>query len=475
MHMVDKNNYTEEQIQAVRVQRSRDMALVEAAKQNNLAEVKRLHCEGAHIVGWESHGRTALHHAAIGGYYDLAKFMLEHGAEVDARDSSLCTPLHFAADYGHCTLIRLLIQHGATIEGPDLSTNITPLHFAVIRNRPDAVKTLLELGADVNKGGAPVYDTPLHTAALQSNLPMASILLEYGADVTIADKNGKTAVDIARDEGHRGMELLLREHGGEDIQKYFGEERLNNALIEACKQNDVDEARRLLEAGADVHTLDTSVPKHALKHIPLTIAAENGNEELVLMLLEHGAEVDKRNSFHYRPLQYAAENGYCGIIRILVEHGAVVNLPCLGEWEAVQFAVDEGHFDALKLLVELGADVNTEDDDGCTLIGQAADDDDKLDMIAYLIEHGADVNKGDYGGYTPLHLAAYFGQTAIAELFLKSGANVNAVGQTEYYGPCTPLDQAANYSESAATVELLKAWGAKNYEELRNNLDTPKI
>jgi len=59
-------------------------------------------------------GQTLLHQAAIKGYLDIARILIKHDAEVNAKDIYLCTPCQWAAFFGHTDLVELLRKHGAT-------------------------------------------------------------------------------------------------------------------------------------------------------------------------------------------------------------------------------------------------------------------------------------------------------------------------------------------------------------------------
>ncbi len=75
-------------------------------------------------------------------------------------------------------------------------------------------------------------------------------------------------------------------------------------------------------------------------------------------------------------------------------------------------------------------------------------------MVKLLIANRAKVNAVDNNGATPLHLAAHFGLTKIAELLIANGANVNAVGKRG-----TPLVEA-ELGGSKDTIKLLISHGA---------------
>ena len=88
-----------------------------------------------------------LHVLAKKGYYDIAKCLIDKGADIEATDEELqCTPLHIAAENGHTNFARLLIEKGCNIN--NLNKNFaTPLHYAIKYNQTKMIELLLQNGA----------------------------------------------------------------------------------------------------------------------------------------------------------------------------------------------------------------------------------------------------------------------------------------------------------------------------------------
>ena len=87
--------------------------LHEAAKEGDLAKVKRLITEGSDVNVRDEIGFTPLHFAAYRGYKDVAGLLILKGANVNAADNKDTTPLHLAAVRGHKEIVELLIVKGA--------------------------------------------------------------------------------------------------------------------------------------------------------------------------------------------------------------------------------------------------------------------------------------------------------------------------------------------------------------------------
>jgi ankyrin repeat protein len=91
---------------------------------------------------------------------------------------------------------------------------------------------------------------------------------------------------------------------------------------------------------------------------PLTIAVANRHVEVVRVLLENGADVERTENFQQTALHFAASEGEIDICRLLLDFGAKVD--SLNSWNAspLHEAALLGHLSVVKLLVERGADVS---------------------------------------------------------------------------------------------------------------------
>ena len=139
--------------------------------------------------------------AAKSGRLEMAKFLLERGAAITARNNRGLTALHEAADRGQAEMVDWLLSRSMEINSRD-DIQYTPLHFAangVFTNESHYVavaKVLLAHGADVN---ARTRDnqTPLHRAAAWGRPAVIQVLLRAKPDLDACDNDGKTALDLA--------------------------------------------------------------------------------------------------------------------------------------------------------------------------------------------------------------------------------------------------------------------------------------
>ena len=153
-------------------------------------------------------GRTPLHTAASVNHIAMARLLLKHGANVNAKDDSDNSPLHLAIYEGHGELAKLLIESGAYVHAKNYNGNL-PIQIAAFAGLPEVITLLIAAGSPVN-GQDQVGDTPLHDAALQGQAETARVLIQAGADVNTTNNAGKTPLDLARQHGHGRLVDMLQ-------------------------------------------------------------------------------------------------------------------------------------------------------------------------------------------------------------------------------------------------------------------------
>jgi uncharacterized protein len=145
---------------------------------------------------------------------------------------------------------------------------------------------------------------------------------------------------------------------------------LNARLIAAAWDNDVDRARRLIRAGANVNAKDDTEQSAYL------ISTSEGYLRLLNLTLRHGADVDSKDSYNGTGLIRAAERGHAEVVRRLLATPIEVDHVNRLGWTALLEAVILGdggpdHLRTVRLLVEAGADVDLPDRDGVTALAHA--------------------------------------------------------------------------------------------------------
>ena len=182
--------------------------LSQAVKVGNIAIVELLLASGADINIKYKFGRTVLWDAIESKNIAMIKFLLAKGVDAKNLTDALLYIFHSDAAVSY-EIAKLLLEAGADINETD-GYEQTILIKAVRDDNREIIEFLLENGADINKKDA-YGRTPLMNAVKDCNYEMVKFLLEAGADVNIASENGASPLSTAFGD-IRMMKLLLEKN-----------------------------------------------------------------------------------------------------------------------------------------------------------------------------------------------------------------------------------------------------------------------
>ena len=192
--------------------RTMENRLHNAARQDDVTTLQQLLAQGARLDSRDEQGRTALLVATHDNKVAAAKVLIEAGADVNAKDNIDDSPYLYAGARGLNDILRLTLSHGADLK----STNRyggTALIPAAERGHVETVQMLIDAGVDVNHLNRLHWTALMEAVVLGDGGPrhvdIVRRLLAAGADRQIADKDGVTALEHARQRGYREMEALL--------------------------------------------------------------------------------------------------------------------------------------------------------------------------------------------------------------------------------------------------------------------------
>jgi ankyrin repeat protein len=133
------------------------------------------------------------------GQLEIVKYLLVQGARLDLGNENGSTPLHEASDNGYVEIVRFLVEAGANVNAKTKSDGETPLISAATDGYVQTVKSLLDKGAEVNLRTTQNGLTPLMLSANRGHAEVVRLLLERGADPNIKDKSGNDALKVTTD------------------------------------------------------------------------------------------------------------------------------------------------------------------------------------------------------------------------------------------------------------------------------------
>ena len=275
-----------------------DMRIVDAARRRDMAAIRALLSQGAHVNAPHGDGTTALHWAA---YFDdtaAVDLLVQAKANVNAANDLGVTPLYLAASNGSGAVCRALLVAGANPNAAATPTNETPLMIASRTGSVTAVEALLAHGANVNAVEGAHGQTALMWAVANRHPRVAEVLLKKGADV-----NARSRLDPVMVMIDKSREFIW---GG------------STPLLFAARSGDIPSAVVLLAAGAQVN--DTTPDGTSV----LTFAAHSGHGEFAAFLLDRGADSNAAAS-GYTALHAAVLRGDLGLVKALLAHKADPN------------------------------------------------------------------------------------------------------------------------------------------------------
>jgi len=188
--------------------------LVDAAERGDLPAVERLLEDGADVDERRADGRTAVTAAALGDHVDVARALIAAGADVDLQDSDRQNALLVTGVTGSVAMLREVLKASPdfTLTNRYGGVSIIP---ASERGHVDYVRAVLDTAIDIDHVNHLGWTALLEAVILGDGGPahveIVRMLLQAGADRSIADRDGVTALEHAREQGYDDMVRLLEE------------------------------------------------------------------------------------------------------------------------------------------------------------------------------------------------------------------------------------------------------------------------
>jgi ankyrin repeat protein len=186
---------------------------------------------------------------------------------------------------------------------------------------------------------------------------------------------------------------------------------------------------------------------------PLHLAARNGHEKTIALLLDQGVDVDQANGKGFTALMYTAERSHLPALKFLLSKDANCDARSLEGQSALHIAARMGKDEALaELLKQPNIDINAGDKLGATALYLAASNG-RHDAVQRLLDNGADPRKVDTLGWNALHAAACNGNVTVVNTLISGENNLEFIDRANNDG-FTPLLLAAQKGK-ADVVRLL--------------------
>jgi len=463
-----------------------DSRLVAAAKSQDVKTVSALLAQKVDVNARSSDGSTALLWLTHWNDLDTANLLLAAGADANAANDFQMTPLSEACTNGNAPFVRSLLKSGAN-PNTAIATGETPLHTCARSGSADAVRILIEYGARMNAREPKQDQTALMWAAAERHPDVVKAFIDAHADLTAHTKQGFTAIHFA------------------------------------ARVGDLESVKELLAAGVDVNYLTQAEGQSnrvsnflgisktigSLGYTPLLVAVVQGQVDLALYLLDHGADPNDMAA-GYTPLHWASSQwesftanpvyGFEGpmsgipdrqaklrLVKALLAHGANVNARMtkpqpqfaggyLDATGATPFllAASANDLEMMHILLDAGADPKILTATNASAIMAAAGLNHSIgedtvteaqatETVNLLLHLGVEPKGETTFGENALFGPAYRGWNHLLAQLIDLGVNVNAVskaGVTPYLAANGNGDRLGGVLYNKEGAEMLLAHGA---------------
>jgi len=428
--------------------------VADAAMRGNKDVLRSLLKSKADVNAPQIDGTTALHWVVQADDMEMADLLLRAGARVSAATREGVMPLELAAVNGSARMLEMLIKAGANVNAPLGMSGETALMLASRSGKAEAVKVLLDSGAQIQAKETWGDTTALMWAVAEGNHAVVKLLIDRGADVNARTK----FVPSATGRGFEGATPTVARPNQTAEDNASG---LLTPLMFAAREGDLESARLLVAAGAQVNTIGGDGKNS------LALAIFNGGYAVASFLIDNHVDVNQPDAQRFTPLFWAVDRRNMEtapnfpwvvtadplpLITKLLDAGANVNFvvnntprarmrdgsPRIVFATALMRAAFSGDIELVRLLLAHGADPKIVSSDNETALmaaggtgfipgyskGRTAAE--RLEVVKLLIDLGLDVNAADDYGITALMVAANLGDVPIIQYLVDKGADLAA-------------------------------------------------
>lgn len=329
-------------------------------------------------------GETLLFIAVDKGDEDIIEMLLKLNADVNVVNSNNESPLHIAAEFSE-DIVKILLNYGANIDEVNLNYE-TPLCISVKNNNPEIVKELLKFNPNIHD----ISNKYAFSFAVQNcdnHIEIVDSLFHYGFELEAEDVKNSNILKVSILNGCIGLVECLLSH-------FFTTEENNLMVHDAV--NEIDDNGKT----------------------PVDYAIENGNLDILNLLITHGARTPNIFSFFL----LTAQTNNDSLCKVLLHCGADINACDEFGTTALHFATWYKNIEFVEFLLENNANVNITDD----LLKQEFYRKCDVEKLGYFnnIHYTKEFQRRMFT--SPLHIAITKKERNICDILIKFNANLNS-------------------------------------------------
>jgi ankyrin repeat protein/uncharacterized protein YdcH (DUF465 family) len=412
------------------------------------AMVKQLLQLGIHSNSQDKLGNTALMMALETVWYEkknpqgkeLAKLLIDAGAELDIKDKDENTPLLLAVRHNDIEMVHYLVDKGANLDIHDECLKMA-IYWAAERGYEEIFHYLLEHKAIVDGADLHKENNILMVACASGKISIVSALLKQGIiDWGHKNKETENVLHFALDNPEilqcllenmplkQAQELMFSHqyssyspirksfHRPQTFQLFWNLITEEQKLYIAVVKGDLAAVQNLLLSGVNIHTQDQdgqTILIHALNEIHLTKlhnTASNSVEEktkrtIAQLLIDSGADLNVKDKYGTSPLIFAVRHGDLEMVQSMVEKGAALEACDAHNETALYHAAIKGFADIFIYLLDKQADIHVINDKKNNILMEACASW-NIDLVRFLLAKKCfDLGYKNHNGDNALHFA----------------------------------------------------------------------